>query len=194
MFRSGGSFRVGDICLSGADNSDPRGFFCYRPVDNLFWVFVIAGLVTLTTEEKHMKRMSLLRWTLVVAAAIACVGLFLGPASAEKKKKTRICSTHDLMEGLVAPNCKALGGELKKDKTNFKAIAMRASLLNESGHVLMDGGRCPDKVWENATKALRENGAAIVASAKAKDLDAVKASFKKLTTNGCGACHKMHKK
>ncbi|MCH7747207.1 MAG: hypothetical protein IH939_03835 [Acidobacteria bacterium] len=94
-----------------------------------------------------MKRASLLRWTPAVAAAIACLGLLLGPASAQKKKKTRIATTHQLMEGLVFANCKALGGELKKEKTNFKAIAMRAALLNEAGHVLMADGRCPDGEW-----------------------------------------------
>ena len=48
----------------------------------------------------------------------------------------------------------------EEGKTNFKAIAMRAALLNEAGHVLMADGRCPDGVWAGATKALKDNGAA----------------------------------
>jgi hypothetical protein len=144
-----------------------------------------------------MKQSRLIRWT-TVFAAVAGVGLMLGSVSAEKKdekkKKTRVADAHWLMEGLVAPNSKALDAAIKADKTNFKRIAMRAAMLNESGHVLMADGRCPDAVWAGACKALKENGAKIVAKAKAEDMEGVTAAFKKLKSNGCGACHKAHKK
>ncbi|MBT4864301.1 MAG: hypothetical protein HON53_04160 [Planctomycetaceae bacterium] len=142
-----------------------------------------------------MKQSRLIRWTTVVAA-VACVGLMLGSVSAQKKakKKARVADPHQLMEGLVFPNCKALGGALGAEKTNFKEIAMRAALLSESGHVLMADGRCPDGVWAGACKVLRESGAEIVAKAKAEDKEGAAAAFKTLTSKGCGACHKVHKK
>ena len=58
----------------------------------------------------------------------------------------------------------------------------------------MDDGRCPDGDWANAAKALQAQSAGVLAAAEKMDAAAAKAAFGKLTTEGCGACHKAHKK
>jgi cytochrome c556 len=128
-------------------------------------------------------------------AAIVGVSLWSGSAYAQKTKgKTRAALTKQLMKGLVAANCGELDKLLKAETTNWDDVALKAALLNEAGHLLMDDGRCPDGDWANATKAIRESSEKILEAAEKKDLDAAKGAFKTLTTDGCGACHKAHKK
>ncbi|GAB4153931.1 MAG: hypothetical protein Tsb009_30450 [Planctomycetaceae bacterium] len=141
------------------------------------------------------------RWTGmgVVAAAVACAGLLLGTtASAEKgkpgKKKKRAASVEQLMEGVVVVHCKALGKELNSEKPNWKHVKLHAAMLNESGHNLMDDGRCPSKEWAAASKILQKCSVVIIDHAKKEDLAGAKSAFKVLTTKGCAACHKKHKK
>ena len=71
---------------------------------------------------------------------------------------------------------------------------MRAVLLNEAGHLLLDDGRCPDGDWANAAKAIQGASLEVLAAAEKKDLEAANVAFKKITSDGCGACHKVHKK
>ena len=110
------------------------------------------------------------------------------------KGKTRAASAEQLMEGLVNPNCKSLAKQLKADEPNWKKVRLYAAMMNESGYVLMDDKRCPDKIWAGASKAMQKHSVTIMEKAKAKDAEGVNAAFKLLTTEGCGACHKKHKK
>ena len=93
----------------------------------------------------------------IVAAALTC--LSLGAFAQVTKGKTRPLTTKQLMGGLVKPNCGGIGEGLKeapKDDAGWAALACRAALLNEASYILMDDGRCPDKTWADAAKALRE--------------------------------------
>ena len=60
-------------------------------------------------------------------------------------------------------------------------------------HLLMADGRCPDKTWANAAKALREGTQQALAAIEQKDAEGAQAGFKAATAS-CAACHKAHKK
>ena len=112
------------------------------------------------------------------------------------KGKTRPLTTKQLMSGLVFPNCKGIGDALKgtvEGDEAWAALATKAALLNEGGHILMADGRCPDAVWAGAAKTLRENSAALLEQIDKQDLAGAKEAFKAMT-GACGACHKAHKK
>ena len=134
--------------------------------------------------------------TLTVAIlAVAC--LMSGIALAQiKQGKTRLIKTKQLMKGLIAVNCGAIGEGLKAGPTDDKDwadLATRAALLNEASYNLMDDGRCPDGTWADADKMLREGSAALVAKLEAKDAAGSQEAFTAMT-QACATCHKAHKK
>ena len=128
-------------------------------------------------------------------ALLAVVGI--GTSSAQVKQGTsRPLQTKNLMKGVVAANCGALKKELEAGPADDKAwatVVMQAELLNESGHILMADGRCPDADWANAAQALRDGSEKVLAMAHAKDVAGATEAFQAMTMS-CGACHKAHKK
>lgn len=132
---------------------------------------------------------------MVVVCTLAGVVLLGESAEAQKTKgKTRAALTKQLMKGLVAANCGDLKKALDAEQTNWDDVALKAALLNEAGYILMDDGRCPDGDWAGAAKAIQGASAEVLAAAEKKDSAAAKAAFGKLTKEGCGACHAVHKK
>lgn len=130
------------------------------------------------------------------AAMLALLGVaFLSDVSfAQKTKgKTRELTTKQMMKGLVQVNCAALGAALKEKEVNWDDISLKAALLNEAGYLLMDDGRCPDKDWAGAAKAIRDSSKQLLEAAAKKELEPVQQAFKTLTTEGCAACHKVHR-
>lgn len=132
---------------------------------------------------------------LVLMTLAAAGWCWLGStAEAQKTKgKTRAASTKQLMKGLVGENCGGLKKALDATPTNWDDVALKAALLNESGYMLMDDGRCPDGEWAKSAKALQAAAKAVLEKAEAKDLDGAKAAFKDLTTQSCAVCHAAHK-
>ena len=132
-----------------------------------------------------------------VAMVVAIVSVLAAGASAQVKKgKTRVLTTKQMMSGLIKPNCAGIGEGLKTAPADDKAwdeLATKAALLNESSFILMDDGRCPDGEWANASKALRDGSAAVLAKIEAKDYAGAQEEFKGVT-GSCAACHKAHKK
>jgi hypothetical protein len=101
------------------------------------------------------------------------------------------------MRGVNQPICSGLDASLKgsgpvDDKAWDNAIC-QASVLNEVSYLLMEDGRCPDAVWADAAKSLREGSSQVVAALEKKDLESARAAFKTVT-GACGSCHKAHKK
>lgn len=135
--------------------------------------------------------------SLLVGALVAIVALWSLAVEAQVKQgKTRLIKTKQLMKGLVAANCGAIGEGLKtppKDDKGWEDLATKAALINEASYVLMDDGRCPDGAWADADKALREGSAGLVAKLDAKDAAGAQEAFKTMT-QACAACHKAHKK
>jgi hypothetical protein len=134
--------------------------------------------------------------TAAVALIVAAGLIFTTTdATAQKTKgKTRPATTKQLMKGLVAANCGELGKLLKETEVKWEDVALKAALINEGGHLLMDDGRCPDGEWKKAAETVQASTAAILAAAEKKDLPAANAGFGKLTGEGCAVCHKAHKK
>ncbi len=136
------------------------------------------------------------RWTqlgMLVAVAAVAVLLADGVFAQKTKGKTRSASTKALMKGLIGSNCGDLKKALDAKEVNWDDVVLKASLLNESGYLLMDDGRCPDGEWAKASKALQAQSAAVLAKAEAKDLDGAKAAFGELTKSSCAVCHAAHK-
>lgn len=134
----------------------------------------------------------------LVTGAVLCLAVVVVlQASAQVKKgKTRLATTEQLMKGLVAANCGALGEALKSapaDDEAWENLAAKAAVLNEASYILMDDGRCPDAVWAGAATKLRAGSAEVLAKLEAKDADGAKAAMKSMT-QACGECHKAHKK
>jgi hypothetical protein len=131
---------------------------------------------------------------LVLGLAILLIGS--GAEAQKTKGKTRSAETKFLMRGVNQPHCAALGKLLKDGPADDKAwetALCHASILNEMSYVLMDDGRCPDKVWAGAAKTLRECSAKVIDATKAKNVDDARTAFKALTS-ACATCHKEHKK
>lgn len=108
----------------------------------------------------------------------------------------RVLAIKHIMAGIHVPHAKALGEALKgegpKDDKAWSDLALHAALLNESGHLLMENGRCPDNVWADAAAALRKGSAGVFEAAGKKDLKAAQAGLAQINTS-CGACHAKHK-
>ncbi|MBN8639725.1 MAG: hypothetical protein J0M07_30690 [Anaerolineae bacterium] len=109
-------------------------------------------------------------------------------------EKTRAATIKQLMKGIVGSNCGGLKGSLDAATTDWDAVSQHAALLNESGFLLLDDGRCPDAEWAKGAKALQTCSTAILKAAEDKNLDAAKTAFGELTKNGCAVCHTAHKK
>jgi cytochrome c556 len=131
-----------------------------------------------------------------LVAVVCCFGLLLSSAADKKggKEKKRSASTKQLMKGLVGFNCGALSKALKAKETDWDEVALRAAMLNEGGHCLMDDGRCPDGDWSTGAKTVQKCSAVILDLAAKKDLSGAQDAFKVLTSKGCKTCHAKHKK
>ena len=129
----------------------------------------------------------------VAAGLIGCLVVADRVEAQKTKGKTRAALTKQLMNGLVSANCGALKKDLDAAETNWGDVTLHAAMLNESGYLLMDDGRCPDGTWAKSAKALQASSAALLEKAEAKDLDGTKAAFKELTSQSCAVCHEAHK-
>ena len=130
------------------------------------------------------------------ALPVLAITLLSYAASAQVKKgKTRPLTTKQMMGGLVGPNCKQLGAGLKNppsDDDGWAKLATQAALLNESGHILMADGRCPDAKWAAAAKTLKGCSEVVLKKIAEKDAEGAMSAFKAMT-GSCAACHKAHK-
>ncbi len=142
---------------------------------------------------KNLKRITFSALVVASSVSLLVIGTSWGQV---KKGTTRPLQTKNLMKGVVAANCGALGKALEAgpaDDDAWAAVCLHAELLNEAGHVLMADGRCPDGDWAGATKTLRECSGVVLEKAEAQDVDGAKEAFQAMT-KACGACHKAHKK
>ncbi len=141
-----------------------------------------------------------------LATATVLVAVFAGAASLildraqgqdkpKKKKPPRVASVHAIMEGIVFPNCKALGSGLKQENLSDKdlhKLADKAALLNEAGFILMQNKRCPSKTWAQAAARLRRCSAVVYEKLEAKDVQGARKAFQAMTSS-CKTCHDAHK-
>jgi cytochrome c556 len=138
------------------------------------------------------------RTALLCSAALAgLLALACQSGAQVKQGKTRPLLTKQLMAGMVKPNCAGLGEALKgsgpADDKAWDAAATQAALLNESAHIMMADGRCPDAVWAGACKTLQDASQEALEKIKARDAAGAQGAFAAVTKS-CGACHTAHKK
>ena len=128
---------------------------------------------------------------------IAALCLTLPAAAQVAQGKTRPLQTKVFMKAVNGPQCSALGKAIKAGPADDKAwaeITGYAQMLDEAGHILMADGRCPDKVWADATKQLREGADAVLKAAAAKNAADAQTAFSGQVLASCKACHAAHKK
>jgi len=133
---------------------------------------------------------------LCTAATSALLLIWGASGSAQiKQGKTRPLETKMWMKGVNGPHCSALKKVLDAgpaDDEAWAAAKMHAQLLNEAGHVLMADGRCPDAVWADASKQLREGSDAVLKAIEAKNVADARSSFQGVL-GACKTCHGAHK-
>lgn len=132
-------------------------------------------------------------WTVAAVMLVAGFAIVDQVEAQKTKGKTRAASTKLLMKGLVGANCGAVKKDLDAAEINWDDVTLHAALLNESGYILLDDGRCPDGEWAKSSKALQTTSAALLAAAEKKDAAAAKAAFADLTAQSCKVCHAAHK-
>jgi hypothetical protein len=135
-----------------------------------------------------------IRLTLVLVACAVVTSLAL-PGNAQKKGRTRPLTTSQMMAGLIKPQLTILKEGLEagpKDDDAWKAIATSAALLNESAYLMMDDGRCPDKVWSESCVMLEKATVEILIQVDAKNAPAALAGVDGVTAS-CKHCHTEHK-
>ena len=132
-------------------------------------------------------------WILLASLLVGGFAIADRVEAQKTKGKTRAASTKLLMKGLIAANCGAAKKDLDAAEINWDDVTLHAALLNESGYILMDDGRCPDAEWAKSAKALQATSAALLDAAEKKDAAAAKAAFGDLTAQSCKVCHAAHK-
>lgn len=141
-----------------------------------------------------MRRLAALTITVVlVGVATAFVGSTI--VSAQAKGKTRPLTTAQMMAGLIKPKYVELKEGLAKEtltEEDWKALATHAALLNESSHMLMADGRCPDKTWADASMILRKATGEALASIEGKDVAGGLKAVENITLS-CKTCHEAFK-
>ncbi len=135
-------------------------------------------------------------WVVAMTALSTASVVALSARVAVADDTKRVVSVKQIMQGLVKPNCGAIGGLLEDagpaDDDAWGQVAMHAALLNETGHLLIQNNRCPSAVWADATRTLRGGAAKLADAAGKKDLAATRAAFKE-ATSACKTCHDEHK-
>ncbi|MBI1310916.1 hypothetical protein GC176_06370 [bacterium] len=134
------------------------------------------------------------RLTLALIACAVVASLTL-PGNAQKKGRTRPLTTSQTMAGLIKPQLTILKEGLEaepKDEDAWKAIATSAALLNESSYLMMDDGRCPDKVWSEGCVMLETATKDILKQVDAKNATAALAGVEGVVAS-CKHCHAEHK-
>lgn len=131
---------------------------------------------------------------ILIVAALALAGWQLvGQVS---KGKTRPLETKVWMKTVNGPHCSAAAKMLKgapADDKEWADLKNHAEMLSEAGFVLMADGRCPDKVWADASKQLQDGGAALASAADAKNVDDARNALNNSVLASCKGCHSVHR-
>ena len=109
---------------------------------------------------------------------------------------SKMATAHDLMEAVVKPNMDKLaeirraGGP--KEMKDWKHVNAYASLLGESGQLMLMEGWVKDDAWKDGASKLVEAAKATMTAAMRQDADGVNAGMGALGA-GCKTCHAVHK-
>lgn len=117
-------------------------------------------------------------------------------AEAPAPRPGRVATVGHIMRGINQAHSTAVGRAIRdagpSDEKAWADLVFHASMLNEAGHLLMEGDRCPDKTWADACAQLREGSQGVAEAGRAKNLEQARAAFQTVT-GACNACHKAHK-
>ena len=107
-----------------------------------------------------------------------------------------VASAHDLMDYIMKPSMdklvamnKAGGPQSEKDWKHAKAYA---SILAETGQLLLMAGRIKDEAWGKGARRVISGAKDSMVAAEATDISAWRAAAGSIG-RGCRGCHKVHK-
>ena len=130
--------------------------------------------------------------------SVVALTVFAAAITAQVQKgKTQPLETKTWMKNVNGPQCSNLAKLLKAgpaDDKQWADVVMNAQMLNEAGYVLMADGRCPDKVWADATKMLKDGSAAILKAAESKNTAEAMTALNNSVLAACKSCHGAHRK
>lgn len=133
-----------------------------------------------------MKKILWLATLSLTAAGIAAAG----------DAYSKMATAHDLMEAVVKPNMDKLAEMRKaggpKEMKDWKHVNAYASVLGESGQLMLMEGWVKDDVWKDGAAQLVEAAKATMTAAMRQDADGVNAGMDALGA-GCKTCHAVHK-
>lgn len=115
-------------------------------------------------------------------------------AGSQGTEEPRAATVADIMSDLQQPAMKRLTTASKAapvDDKGWNELRSAAALLNESGFLLIQGGRSKDDVWTKTSADLRAATGLIAKAAEAKDFETIKAEIPKVTAS-CKECHEVH--
>jgi len=137
---------------------------------------------------------------LIVASFLGMPFLFLPVAHSQPTAKTSnyrlepVAETKLLMEGLVAPNVRALGKLLADKPSDAEAWGFargQALLIAECGNLLLvrpPKSASGEDAWMKHALELREAAAALARAAAARDFDRSRVGLARVA-NTCNRCH-----
>lgn len=137
-----------------------------------------------------------LKMTLTALAGLALITGGWQLTGQVAKGKTRPLETKTWMKTVNGPHCSTLAKMLKAgpaDDKEWDEVKTHAQMLSEAGHVLMADGRCPDKVWADASKQLQEGGAAVAKAAESKSVEEARTALNNSVLAACKGCHSAHR-
>jgi len=131
-------------------------------------------------------------WTVgALGLGLSAVTYIAGSQGAEEP---RVATVADIMNDIQQPAMKRLTTAAKAapaDDKGWEELRSAAAVLNETGFILIQGGRAKDDVWTKTSADLRAATGLIAKAAEAKDFEAIKAEVPKVTAS-CKGCHEVH--
>ena len=122
--------------------------------------------------------------------------LLLASAALTQEPAPRpVATVTQLMQAMIIPASNALFNvprQVPDDDAGWDAVRNQAVVLAESGNLLMIGDRAENsEVWMATSGALTDAGAAALAAALARDVDAI-TSVGDQIIDACERCHEKH--
>ena len=128
----------------------------------------------------------------LVALSLTAAGIVAAGDHAYSKMAT----PHDLMEVVVKPNMDKLGAMRKaggpKEMKDWKHVNAWASMLGESGQLMLMEGWVKDEAWRDGATKLVDAAKATMTAAMRQDADGLNAAMGGIGA-GCKTCHAVHK-
>lgn len=129
-------------------------------------------------------------WLVALSLALA------GVVAAGEHAYSKMATPHDLMAAVVKPNMDKLAEIRKaggpKEMDDWKHVNAYASVIGESGQLMLMDGWVKDEAWSDGAAKLVDAAKATMTAAMRQDADGLNAGMQAMGA-GCKTCHAVHK-